>query len=146
MTAETGRVFGAIRQSAPEVRIADFSATGDRQFITKNERTTFALVFTPPHSGYNDREITPAISRALRRRYPPSGTSGSPASGCYRTATNVKGTAIMTETMIGSMSSLLILALLLGSFLELLPLLIAGVSVLDTFLIVGGLTEITGIS
>ena len=33
-----------------------------------------------------------------------------------------------------------------ASFLALLPLLIGGVSVLATFLIVGGLTEITGVS
>ena len=52
----------------------------------------------------------------------------------------------MAETMIGSVGSLLILALVFGSFLAFLPLLIAGVSVLATFLIVGGLTEITGIS
>ena len=52
VAAETGRVFGAIRQSAPDVRIADFSATGDRQFVTRDGRTTFALVFTPPDSGF----------------------------------------------------------------------------------------------
>ena len=40
----------------------------------------------------------------------------------------------------------MILALVFGSFLAFLPLLIGGVSVLATFLIVGGLTEITGIS
>ena len=40
----------------------------------------------------------------------------------------------------------MILALVFGSFLAFLPLLIGGVSVLTTFLIVGGLTEITGVS
>jgi RND superfamily putative drug exporter len=52
----------------------------------------------------------------------------------------------MVETMIGSVGALVILALVFGSFLAFLPLLIGGVSVLATFLIVGGLTEITGIS
>ena len=52
----------------------------------------------------------------------------------------------MVETMIGSLGALVVLALVFGSFLALLPLLVGGVSVLGTFLIVGGLTEITGIS
>ena len=52
----------------------------------------------------------------------------------------------MVETMIGSLGALVILALVFGSFLALLPLLVGGVSVLATFLIVGGLTEITGVS
>ena len=42
--------------------------------------------------------------------------------------------------------ALVILALVFASFLALLPLLIGGVSVLATFLLVGGLTEVTGVS
>ena len=57
-----------------------------------------------------------------------------------------KGTGIMAEAMIGAVGALVILALVFASFLALLPLLIGGVSVLATFLLVGGLTEITGVS
>ena len=52
----------------------------------------------------------------------------------------------MAEAMIGAIGALVILALVFGSFLAFLPLLVGGVSVFATFLIVGGLTEITGIS
>ena len=52
----------------------------------------------------------------------------------------------MTEAMIGSVGSLVILVLVFASFLALLPLVIGGISVLATFLLVGGLTEVTGIS
>src|SRR5215510_14141623 len=48
--------------------------------------------------------------------------------------------------MIGSVAALVILLLVFASFLALLPLLIGGISVLATFLLVGGLTEVTGIS
>jgi len=57
-----------------------------------------------------------------------------------------KGTGIMAEAMIGSVGALVILALVFASFLALLPLLIGGISVLATFLVVGGLTEVTGVS
>ena len=52
----------------------------------------------------------------------------------------------MVEAMIGAVGALVILAIVFASFLALLPLLIGGVSVLATFLLVGGLTEITGVS
>ena len=52
----------------------------------------------------------------------------------------------MAEAMIGSVGSLVILALVFASFLALLPLVIGGISVLATFLLVGGLTEVTGVS
>jgi RND superfamily putative drug exporter len=49
-------------------------------------------------------------------------------------------------SMIGAAGSLLILALVFGSLLAFLPVIIGGVSVMATFLIVGGLTEITDVS
>ncbi len=57
-----------------------------------------------------------------------------------------KGTGLMTEAMIGSVGSAVILILVFASFLALLPLVIGGISVLATFLLVGGLTEVTSIS
>jgi putative drug exporter of the RND superfamily len=48
--------------------------------------------------------------------------------------------------MIGSVGALVILALVFASFLALLPLVIGGISALATFLVVGGLTEVTGVS
>src|SRR5262249_27438838 len=65
-------------------------------------------------------------------------SNGKPASS--------KGTGLMAEAMIGAVGALVILAFVFASFLALLPLLVGGVSVLATFLLVGGLTEITSVS
>ena len=148
VAAQTGRVFGAIASSVPHVRVADYRSTGNRQFVTSDGRTTFALVFTPASTSFTGGPaptgaITKAVDAALPRGWHFGLTgedllaNGAPAS---------HGTGIMVETMIGSVGALVILALVFGSFLALLPLVIGGVSVLATFLIVGGLTEITGIS
>ena len=147
VAAEAGRVFSSIAASVPGARLVDDSSTGSQRFVTGNGRTTFALVFTPPTSGFGGPDLSPAISRAALAALPRdwrfglTGESlladGAPAS---------KGTGIIVETIIGSAGALVILALVFGSFLALLPLLIGGASVLATFLIVGGLTEITGIS
>ena len=147
VAAETGRVFGAIAKSVPDVRVADYSSTGNGRFVTSDGRTTFALVFIPPSTSFGGPTQTAAITSAAQAALPAGWhfgltgedllANGAPAS---------RGTSIMVETMIASLGALVILALVFGSFLAFLPLLIGGVSVLATFLIVGGLTEITGIS
>ena len=147
VAAQAGRVFGAIGSAVPDVRVADYSSTGNARFVTSDGRTTFALVFIPAATSFGGPTQAAAITRAAEAALPPGWhfgltgedvlANGAPAS---------KGTGIIVETMIGSVGALVILALVFGSFLAFLPLLIGGVSVLATFLIVGGLTEITGIS
>jgi RND superfamily putative drug exporter len=147
VAAQTGRVFGAIAASVPGLRVADYSSTGDRAFLTSDKRTTFALVFTPPSTSFGGPTPAAAITRAADAALPPGwhfGLTGEDLLAAGAPAS--KGTGIMVETMIGSLGALVVLALVFGSFLALLPLLVGGVSVLATFLIVGGLTEITGIS
>jgi putative drug exporter of the RND superfamily len=145
--AAAGRVFSAVATAVPGARIADYSSTGSRSFVTSDGRTTFALVFTPSTSGFGGSDPSPAITRAVDAVLPSGwhfGLTGESLLSNGKPA--AKGTGIMVESMIGSLGALVILALVFGSFLALLPLLVGGVSVLATFLIVGGLTEITGIS
>ena len=147
VAALTGRVFGAIRQAVPSVRIADYSSTGNRQFVTADGRTTYALVYTPSAGGFGGPDPSPAIERAVTTALPSGWHAGLTGENLLQNGKPAsKGTGLMTEAMIGALGSLLILALVFGSFLAVLPLLIGGVSVFATFLIVGGLTEITAVS
>jgi RND superfamily putative drug exporter len=148
VAAEAGRVFGAIASSVPGVRVADYSSTGNARFVTSDGRTTFALVFTPQSTSFTGGP-TPAaaIAGAAAHALPPGWHFGLTGEDLLANgAPTSKGTGIMVETMIGSLGALVILTLVFGSFLALLPLVIGGVSVLGTFLIVGGLTEVTSIS
>jgi len=147
VAAATGRAFAAIARAIPGVRIADYATTHDKAFITRDGMTTFALVYTAPVTGFGGPDAGPAIARATSSALPSGWRAG--LTGAQLLANGkpaAKGTGVMAEVMIGSVGALLILALVFGSFLAVLPLLIGGVSVLATFLIVGGLTEITGIS
>ena len=147
VAAQTDRVFSAIAAAVPNVRVADYSSTGNRQFVTSDGRTTFALVFTPSSTSFGGPTPTGAITRAADAALPHGWHFGLTGEDLLANgAPTSKGTGIMVETMIGSIGALVILALVFGSFLAFLPLVIGGVSVLATFLIVGGLTEITGIS
>jgi RND superfamily putative drug exporter len=148
VAAATGRAFGALARAIPGVRIADYATTGNRAFVTSDGRSTFALVYTAPVSGFGGAGLGPAVDRAVTAAAPAGwhvGVTGSQLLADGQPSSS-KGTGLMTEAMIGSVGALVILALVFASFLALLPLLIGGISVLATFLVVGGLTEVTGVS
>ena len=146
--AATGRAFAALARAIPDVRIADYATTHNPVFVTSDGRSTFALVYTAPVSGFGGSNLGPAIDRAVTAAAPASwhvGVTGSDLLANGQPSSS-KGTGIMAEAMIGSIGALVILALVFASFLALLPLIIGGISVLATFLVVGGLTEVTGVS
>jgi len=144
---QAGQAFAAIRQAVPGARIADYASTGSPAFVTRDGRSTFALVYTAPVTGFGGPDTAPAIQAALARNLPPGWHAGLTGSDLLANGQQqAKGTGIMAEAAIGAIGSLVILALVFGSFLAFLPLVIGGVSVLSTFLVVGGLTEVTGVS
>ena len=146
---QTDSIFAAAAAALPHARVADFATTHDRAFLTKNGRSTFALVYTPQVTGFGGPNLGPVMQRALDRAAPAgwrTGVTGVQLLDNGNAASSSKGTGIMAEAMIGALGALAILAFVYASFLALLPLLIGGISVMATFLVVGGLTEITGIS
>jgi RND superfamily putative drug exporter len=145
--AASGRVFGALHHAVPDARIADYATTGSRAFLTRNGGTTFALVYTADNTSFAGPNLGPAIQHALTAAAPPGWKTGVTGEQLLQNGSSQgKGTSLIVESMIGAIGALLILAFVFASFLALLPLLIGGVSVLATFLVVGGLTEITSIS
>ncbi|MGN6676402.1 MAG: MMPL family transporter [Streptosporangiaceae bacterium] len=146
---QTGRIFAAVARALPNARVADYASTHDKAFLTKDGRSTFALVYTPPVTGFGGPSLGPVAQHALDRAAPAgwkTGVTGTELLANGNGASSNKGTGIMAEAMIGAVGALLILAFVFASFLALLPLLIGGISVVATFLVVGGLTEITGVS
>ncbi|MGN6792912.1 MAG: MMPL family transporter [Streptosporangiaceae bacterium] len=146
---QTGRIFSAVAAALPNARLADYATTHDKAFLTRDGRSTFALVYTPPVTGFGGPNLGPVAQRALDQAAPAgwkTGVTGTQLLDNGNGASSSKGTGIMAEAMIGAIGALLILAFVFASFLALLPLLIGGISVMATFLVVGGLTEITGVS
>jgi RND superfamily putative drug exporter len=147
VAAATGRAFAAAGRAIPGVRIADYATTHNPAFVTRDGRSTFALVYTAPSTGFGGNNPGPAIGHAVTAAAPRGWHVGVTGLSLLQNGQKpAKGTGLMTEAMIGALGALVILALVFASFLALLPLLIGGVSVFATFLIVGGLTEVTGVS
>ncbi len=144
-----GAVFDAVRRQVPGVRVVDYAGTGDRRFLTDDGRSTFGLVFTPPPEGFGpglDRQVTPVLQSAAAARGMTSGLTGYDLLSQGDGGGEGDGPSVLTETLLGGLGALAVLAFVFASFLALIPLVVAAVSILTTFLIVLGLTTITDVS
>jgi len=137
--------LAAVGRTEPSLRVLDLANTGDRRFVTDDGRATFALVFTPPATGFgSDKQLT-AAQTLVEHRLPGYHVQ---LTGLNQLASggSSKGPGVLVETLIGGLGALVVLAFVFASFLALVPLLVAAVSILTTFLVVLGLTYVTNVS
>jgi RND superfamily putative drug exporter len=138
------RAFGAVARD-PRLRVVSWASTADRAFVSADGRTTFGLVFPPP-TGPNGPDLGPAVSGAMRGALPASATLRVTGFEELSAGDGGAGTGVLTETLLGGVGALAVLAFVFGSLLALVPLLIAAVSILTTFLVILGLTTFTDIN
>jgi RND superfamily putative drug exporter len=143
--AELARAFAEVASAQPGTRVLSYPSTGNRAFIGRDGRTTFALVYLP---GYGPNGYTPAINRETQILHQtlPGATvtvTGLPALSGSSGGT---GTGVLAEVLIGALGALAVLTFVFASFLALVPLLVAAVAILTTFLLVLGLTYLTSVS
>src|ERR1700712_1672207 len=64
--AETAAVFAAIIAKNPTFKSLDYASTGDPNFITKDGRTTFALMFEPAPINSSGFNVKPKFADPLK--------------------------------------------------------------------------------
>ena len=134
--------FASVGAAAPNTRIADYASTGDRAFVSADGRTTFALIY-PGFAPFD----TAAVTAALANPALPGAETHLSGSGETEESGEGEGSnSVLIETLIGAGGALIVLLWVFGSFLALLPVLIAAVSILTCFLLVWGLTGVTDVS
>ncbi|MGL5857019.1 MAG: MMPL family transporter [Angustibacter sp.] len=144
--ADLGAVTEPLRQ-IPGVRVLDYPSTEDPRFITDDGRTAFALVYTPLVQGFVD-PLAEQVNGALREAAEAQGFELE-ITGYQQLAAGSEeneGPSVLVETLVGGLGALVVLVFVFASFLALVPLLVAAVSILTTFLIVLGLTTFTDVS
>ncbi len=145
LPAVTG-VFDAVRAQLPNLRVVDIGSTGDEALISADGRTTFALVQGPLPAGFGpgaEAQLGPVFTQAAAA----AGFQTELTSyGLLSVGGDTEGPSVLLETLIGAVGALAVLLFVFASFLALLPLLIAAVSILTTFLLVLGLTTLTDVS
>ncbi len=144
--AQADATFATVAQQVPTARVIGHQQTGDAIFDPADGHTAFAYAFIPEPSGFSDPTL-PALQKAVAAAAP-AGTSGT-VTGEEALANNGStgsGPGVLAETFIGAVGALAVLLFVFASFLALLPLMIAGIAILTTFLVVLGLTYIIDVS
>jgi RND superfamily putative drug exporter len=129
-----------------ELRVVDFASTDDPGFVTDDGRTTYALIQAPvpvTFGPYIETQLDPALAEAANEA---GFESGLTSYGLLSAGGEQEGSSVLVETLLAAAGALLVLLFVYASFLALLPLLIAGVSILTTFMLVLLLTTFTDVS
>ena len=137
--------FDQVRSAVPSVRVVDEGNTHDARFVTNDGRSTFGLLFEPIPKTFAADQLAATAQQTLQRALP--GTEVGPTGlEALQTGGDATGPGVLVETLIGGAGALVVLAIVFASFLALVPLLVAAVSILSTLLVVLGLTYATDIS
>jgi len=145
-SAEVTAVFDTVRARLPQVRVVDLASTGDAAFVSDNGRSTFALAQGPAPTGFGPGTAA-AVVPVLQQAAGSAGLQvGVTSYELLAAGGNSSGPSVLVETLFGAVGALAVLAFVFASFLALVPLAIAAVSILTTFLLVLGLTTLTDVS
>ncbi|MCU1692088.1 MAG: conserved rane protein of unknown function [Frankiales bacterium] len=143
--SDVAAAFDAVRR-VPGLQVVDGASTGDPRFTTDDGRTAFALVTGPLPEGFgpgNETKVRPALESVATAR---GLTTGLTSYTLLSAGGETEGPSVLAETLFGALGALAVLLFVFASFLAFLPLLIAAVSILTTFLLVLGLSYLTDVS
>jgi putative drug exporter of the RND superfamily len=129
-----------------KLRIVDLASTGNPGFVTQDGRSTYALIQAPVPvkvGPYIEAQLDPALARAAADH---GFESGLTSYGLLASGGDSGGTGVLAETLLGAAGALLVLLFVFASFLALLPLLIAAVSILTTFILILLLTTFSDVN
>ena len=149
--AELEELEGTLEGALPGARVASYASTGDETFVSDDGSTTFAVAYPPPDpdSAFGEN---PAAEKAVSAALEGSTVAGEPVKLTGFDALvedsggDSEGPGVLLEAVLGGVGALLVLTFVFASFLALVPLLMAFCSILTTFLLLLGLTELTSVS
>jgi RND superfamily putative drug exporter len=138
----------SLAAGGPAPRIVSYATASDAVLVSEDRRTTYVVVYPPGAGGFDSKRLgAPAVAVFAGAAGLPAGSSvgvtgieelsGSGAGG---------GASVFTETLVGALGAVVILAFVFGSFIAVVPLVMAVVSILTTFLLVDGLTYAVDVS
>jgi RND superfamily putative drug exporter len=131
-------VFDQIKTALPQTRFVDYAETKNPVFLTDDKRTTYALVYPTEFKSFTDVgpdvKMKPILAQASKDTGFDFGVTG--YNVLAQGTDDPKGPSLLAETLLGALGALGVLVFLFASFLALVPLIIAAVSILTTFSIV----------
>ncbi|SEG57800.1 putative drug exporter of the RND superfamily [Actinacidiphila yanglinensis] len=138
---ELVRVDATLAKAAPNLRLVSYAANGDAALVGANRAGTIVLAY-PPNVG---DDVGPAqmdqLTAAAKQAAPDLSVHGTSYHALEAGNTSGGGNgSVLSELIVGALGALLVLAWVFGSFLALLPLIMALISVLTMQIFIYGLT------
>ena len=151
VTGQLDAALAKVRAALPAARTASYASTRDRDFVSADGRTTFALVYIPAKGG-----VDPGQAEARLAEHALDGVTvaGAPVQVTGLDALRAagkgsdagKGTGVMLETLAAALGALVVLAFVFASAMAFVPLLMALVAIPTTFLLIWPLATVTDVS
>jgi putative drug exporter of the RND superfamily len=138
-----------VHEALPDARLASYASTRDRTFVSEDGRTTFALVYvrrgSPLEGGKEDARRAEAALDGVTVGGSPVRVTGFDA---LRADAGDAGASVslLVEVLVAGVGALLVLVYVFASLLAIIPLLMAAVAILTTFLLVWPVAEATEVS
>ena len=135
---ELDAALARVQTALPDARIASYGSTGDDAFVSADRRTTFALAYIPHRPG-----LEPGQAEARRAQdalagvtvggaaVDITGVEALRAAGAATEGAGDTSVTLLLEVLLAGLGSLIVLAFVFGSFMALVPLLMAAVAVPD---------------
>src|SRR5437660_6323259 len=143
-------VEARLQRTLPGTRMAGFASTNSKTFLSRDGRTTFIVAYPPPDpkEAFNDN---PNAAKKATAALKGVTIAGAPVHLTGFDALSVQsgggnGPGALLEALRGALAALVVLAFVFGSFLALVPMMMAIAAIMTTFLVVWGLTTVTEVS
>jgi RND superfamily putative drug exporter len=143
-------VEARLQHALPGSRVAGYTSTGSHAFVSKDGHTTFVIAYPPPDRNQPFGDNPNAAKKAT------AALAGASVAGAAVHVTGVdalsvqsgggNGPGVLVEALLGGLGALVVLAFVFASFLAVVPIMMAVVAIMSTFLVVWGLTAVTEVS
>ncbi|HEX7355518.1 MAG TPA: MMPL family transporter, partial [Mycobacteriales bacterium] len=146
--AEVGRPmpFRALYPGTPGAA----GSVDDAALLSHDGHTAFGLVLQPQQGGFDATDpataMRPLVASSLATTLPGATVGVTGFDQLASSGGGGGGSGVLVETLLGALGALVILAFVFGSFLAVLPMLMAASAIGTTYLLVTGLTEVTSVS
>ncbi len=140
-----------VRTALPHARAASYASTHDRAFVSKDGRTTFALIAIPASGGVNPgqteaRQAQAALADVNVGGAPVRITGLDALRAAAADGNQGGGASLAIEALVAGGGALLVLAFVFASWMAIVPLLMAMIAIPTTFLLIWPLATATDVS
>ncbi|MET0952244.1 MAG: MMPL family transporter [Aeromicrobium sp.] len=149
VTTGLARGADALAASLDGARVVAYRGSEDEALVAADGRTTYVLVFDYSVNGTESGLEEGAAEQFVQDAGLPEGTEAFTTGVNVLSASTGGGegeSSTLVETLVGALGALIVLAFVFGSFLAVVPLIIAAVSIVTSFLLVGGISQVTEVS